>query len=233
MSRRINRLAALMALILVGNPALPSADELRYGCSKPPLEAIFQINGGHYAGSVNCGNLFLQPDIRAAPTVRWRRANPAKLYVLMMLDFDGNANGSWPDPVPPGNNSPVRHWVVGNIPGDLLSVGGYKESDSTTRMKQIQILQPYRAPHIPMVSDRYGIYLFEQAGIIDFAPMSGAITNFDYSAFCNRYNLTEPKVSNYFVAIYASKSPFSGKPFSGNDVSTTWHRDYGKGRLLP
>lgn len=36
----------------------------------------------------------------------------------MMIDPDGNANGSWPDLVPPGKNSPVRHWIVGNIPGD-------------------------------------------------------------------------------------------------------------------
>jgi phosphatidylethanolamine-binding protein (PEBP) family uncharacterized protein len=233
MNKRQNRLAALRALAPGAKPVLLSAAELKYECSEPPLEATFRITGDHYAGSVNCGNLFLQPDIPLAPAIRWRAARPAKFYTLMMVDLDGNANGCWPEPVPPGENSPVRHWVVGNIPGSLLRGPGYKESESRSLAKPIEVLQQYRAPHIPMVSDRYGIYLFEQKDIINFGSLSGPITNFDYSAFRRTYNLGEPKASNFFVAIYISESPFSGKPFRGNDVSATWHRDYGKGRLAP
>ena len=149
----------------------------------------------------------------------------------MLLDFDGDANGSWPDPVASGENSPVRHWIVGNIPGDTLIGGGYVESEGQSANKEISVLQPYRAPHIPVVSDRYGFYLFEPPKRIDFAPLSGPITNFDYSTFRDTYHLGDVKASNYFVTIYTSASPFSGKPFRGNDVSKIWHQGYGKGKL--
>lgn len=232
----MNKLLTFLALAvcaLLVNSGLVSAAELTYRCSDPPLEVTFPVEGSHYSGTVNCGSLFLQSDIPTAPTVRWKHADPAKLYTLMMLDFDGNANGSWPDPVPPGKNSPVRHWISGNIPGALLRTKGYVESEHGAEIKSIQVLQPYRAPHIPMVSDRYAIYLFEQTRKIDFAPLSGTITNFDDSAFRNTYQLGETKAANFFVAIYISESPFSGKAFHGNDVSKTWHQDYGKGKLAP
>jgi len=151
----------------------------------------------------------------------------------MMLDLDGNANGSWPDPVAAGENAPVRHWIAGNIPSDLLRGTGYVESGSDSAIKKMSVLQPYRAPHIPVVSDRYGIYLFEQTKRINFAALSGPITNFDYSTFLDTYQLGDPKASNFFVAIYMSESPFSGKPFHGNDVSGVWHQGYGKGNLAP
>jgi len=197
------------------------------------MEVTFAARDLHYSGAVGCGNLFLQSDIPVAPVVRWRGANVTKLYTLMMLDFDGNANGSWPDPVPSGENSTVRHWIVGNIPGDLLRGTGYVESGNDSGIDKTSVLQPYRAPHIPVVSDRYGIYLFEQTKRIDFAAVSGPITNFDYSTFLGTYKLGDPKASNYFVAIYTSESPFSGKPFHGNDVSGVWHQGYGKGKLAP
>ena len=82
-----------------------------------------------------------------------------------------------------------------------------------------------------MISDRYGLYLFEQAKEIDFAPVIGPITNFDFKKFLRTYQLESPAASNFFVAIYTSESPFSAKPFHGNDVSQTWHKDYGKGQL--
>lgn len=231
MSKLISVLAILAVVTAFGSPRLAFATELTYRCSEPPLEVTFAIEGGHYSGAVHCGNLFLQSDIPTAPVIRWKGADPAKLYTLMMLDFDGNANGSWPDPVPSGENSPVRHWIAGNIPGALLRTSGYVESEHSAAIKPIQVLQSYRAPHIPMVSDRYAIYLFEQTRKIAFAPLSGTITNFDDSAFRDTYHLGESKASNFFVAIYISESPFSGKAFHGNDVSKTWHQDYGKGKL--
>jgi phosphatidylethanolamine-binding protein (PEBP) family uncharacterized protein len=226
-------LAALIFCTLVGSPRLVVAAELNYNCSEPPLEVTFVVVGGYYKGSVSCGNLFLQSDIPTAPIVRWKGADGSKLYTLMLLDFDGNANGSWPDPVASGENSPVRHWIVGNIPGDTLRGGGYVESEGQSGSKGITVLQPYRAPHIPVVSDRYGFYLFEQTKRIDFAPLSGPIINFDDSTFRDTYHLGDVRASNYFVTIYTSESPFSGKPFHGNDVSKTWHQDYGKGKLTP
>jgi phosphatidylethanolamine-binding protein (PEBP) family uncharacterized protein len=233
MNKTLQLFVALSVCAMLGSHQIAHAGELKYSCSEPRLEVTYAIVGGHYNGMVNCGNLFLQPDIPTAPVVRWKQADPTKLYALMMLDFDGNANGSWPDPVPSGNNSPVRHWIVGNIPGALLSTSGYAESASDSENKAVSVLQPYRAPHIPMVSDRYGIYLFEQTKRLDFAELSGSITNFDEANFRDTYHLGAPKASNFFVAICVSESPFSGKPFQGNDVSATWHHDYGKGKLTP
>jgi phosphatidylethanolamine-binding protein (PEBP) family uncharacterized protein len=235
-SKMKKRLLLIVALVLCspfGTSHLVVADELKYGCSEPPLEVTFEILGDHYKGTVTCGNLLLEPDIPTAPIIRSKNADTSKLYTLMMLDFDGNANGSWPDPVPSGNNSPVRHWIVGNIPGELLRTKGYVESVGEPTDKTITVLQSYRAPHIPMVSDRYGIYLFAQDKRIEFAPVTGPITNFDQSTFRTSYHLGRPDSSNFFVAIYTSESPFSGKPFHGNDVAKSWHQDLGKGKLTP
>jgi phosphatidylethanolamine-binding protein (PEBP) family uncharacterized protein len=225
------RTGALILCSLFGVTGFLSAKELAYECTDPPLEATFAVAGGHYSGVVTAGNLFLQPDISDAPVVRWKKAAAGKFYTLMMLDFDGNANGSWPDPVPSGENSPVRHWIVGNIPGDILHGAGYVETEKNPTNGKPTILQSYRAPHIPMVSDRYGIYLFEQVKETEFAPVTGPITNFDFKKFLQTYQLENPVASNFFVAIYTSESPFSGKPFHGNDVSKTWHKDHGKGQL--
>jgi phosphatidylethanolamine-binding protein (PEBP) family uncharacterized protein len=233
MNKTLQLFAALSLCAMLGSYKIAHAGELKYSCSKPPLEVTYTIEGGHYNGMVNCGNLFLQPDIPTAPVVRWKDADRTKLYTLMMLDFDGNANGPWPDPVPSGNNSPVRHWIVGNIPGILLRTSGYAESARDSENEAVSVLQAYRAPHIPMVSDRYGIYLFEQTKRLDFAALSGPITNFDDTQFRNTYHLGAPSASNFFVAVYVSESPFSGKRFQGNDVSKTWHRDDGKGKLTP
>jgi hypothetical protein len=132
-----------------------------------------------------------------------------------------------------GENSPVRHWIVGNLPGDLLRSTGYREAEDPSQSKIVSILQSYRVPHVPVVSDRYGLYLFQQEKEIQFAAVPDPITNFAYATFLERYRLGKPEASNYFVAIYTSESPFSGKPFHGNDVSGAWHRDYGKGKLPP
>jgi phosphatidylethanolamine-binding protein (PEBP) family uncharacterized protein len=225
-------LAALIG-VMVATPDLASAKELNYGCSVPPLEVTFKIVGGHYSGAVNCGNLFLQSDIPVAPLVRWKSANARKLYTLMMLDFDGNANGSWPDLVSSGQNAPVRHWIVGNISGEVLRRSGYLESESPASSKTVSVVQPYRSPHIPIVSDRYGVYVFQQEQEIPFAALPDSITNFDHAAFLEKYHLGAPKASNLFVAIFTSESPFSGKAFHGNDVSGVWHQGYGKGKLAP
>jgi Ni,Fe-hydrogenase III small subunit len=83
-----------------------------------------------------------------------------------------------------------------------------------------------------MVSDRYGLYLFEQPKEIEFAGVTGPITNYDFAKFLKTYQLADPAASNFFVAIYTSESPFSGKAFQGNDVSKSWHKDYGKGQLI-
>ncbi len=225
-----------------------AAGELSYSCSDPPLFAEFEVAGAHYSGRVNCGNLFLQEDIPDAPVVKWKGAQKGELYTLMMLDFDGNACGSYPDAVPEGENSPVRHWIVGNIPGELLADAGYVEAAHNGRKKdpakndpaekdpaykEITVVQPYRSPHIPVVSDRYGLYLFKQFGRISFQDLNGPITNFNHREFIEKYKLGEALASNYFVAVYTSESPFSGKTFHGNELDKVWHKNMGKGKLRP
>jgi hypothetical protein len=128
---------------------------------------------------------------------------------------------------------PVRHWIVGNIPGDLLRGSGYLESGTSANSKTISVVQPYRYPHIPVVSDRYAVYVFQQQEKTDFAALPDAITNFDAAAFLEKYRLGVPKAANVFVAIFTSESPFSGRAFHGNDVSGTWHQGYGQGKLTP
>lgn len=209
--------------------AKPEKTELLYFVSNPPLEVQFALK--HYSGRVQGGNLFLQEDIPTPPVIRWTQARASKLYTLLMIDMDGNASGSWPDPVPPGSNAPIRHWVVGNIPGALLRSSGYEESkiygDSAP-----SVLQHYRAPHIPVVSDRYGLYLFEQHKRVSFERLTGDITNFDYAGFRTQYQLDKTVASNYFVTVYVSNTPFSGQQFKGHDVTRIWHRDLGRGTLV-
>lgn len=205
---------------------------LIYEVSEPPLEITFAVEGRRYSGIVHPGCLLLQTDISNAPLVRWSLAEIGTFYTLFMVDYDGNATGSWPDAVPSGVNSPVRHWIVGNLPGELLRTTGYAEPPTEPApADQPTVLQPYRAPHIPMVSDRYAVYLFPQSGPLEFVEVTCSITNFDHTAFLEKYGLTTPVAANYFVAVYTSESPFSGKPFHGNDVGATWHRDLGKGVL--
>lgn len=210
-----------------------NAPDLTYEASDPPLEVTFAVMGGHYCGTVHPGCLFLQPDISEAPVVRWKNAEAGGFYTLLMIDFDGNAQGSWPDAVTSGRNSPVRHWIVGNLPGDQLRTPGYVESLAAKRDDRPAILQAYRPPHIPMVSDRYAVYLFRQSGPIEYADLPSPITNFDHAAFLKKYHLGTPVASNWFVAVYTSESPFSGRPFHGNDVDATWHKDLGQGALRP
>jgi urea transport system substrate-binding protein len=243
---------ALVTIKSLGEIEPETFSDLSYVSSAAPLEVTFKIAGGHYNGAVTGGNLFLQTDIPEAPLVRFSQAKPGKLYTLMMLDFDGDALGSWPDKVPPGKNSPVRHWIVGNIPGELLSGRGYSEDQQapptaaeladqpgaatgaaggSVSPTGVTVLQAYRYPHIPIVSDRYGVYLFAQEKRIQFDSLPDPITNFDYRDFLSRYHLLDPIASNWFVAVYTSEQPFSGKVFHGNDVSATWHQDLEKGDL--
>jgi hypothetical protein len=74
--------------------------------------------------------------------------------------------------------------------------------------------------------------LFEQAKEIDFAALSGPITNCDYLTFLDTYQLGDPQASNFFVAIYTSESPFSGKPFHGTISPESGIGAMARGNLL-
>ena len=180
------------------------------------------------------------------------QAKPGQLYTLMMLDFDGDALGSWPDKVPPGKNSPVRHWIVGNIPGELLSGRGLFGSSASAadrgrlgrsagRRKRGR--RRFGSARWPNCRARPCILIFRlsltaivstffsKRNIYNQNAVSDPITNFDYRASSVRYHLCDPIASNWFVAVYTSEQPFSGKAFHGNDVSATWRQDLEKGDL--
>ncbi len=70
-------------------------------------------------------------------------------------------------------------------------------------------------------------------GLTEFAEIPGPITNFDCATFLNKYDLRAPVAANWFVAIYTSESPFSGKPFHGNDVPAIWRKDLDQAALRP
>src|SRR5271156_5643594 len=93
MNKPLRLFAGLSLCAMFGSHQAAHAGELKYRCSAPPLEVTYAVEGDHYNGIVNCGNLFLQPDIPTAPVVRWKAADATKLYTLMMLDFDGNEIG--------------------------------------------------------------------------------------------------------------------------------------------
>ena len=107
----------LLLLALWSRPYTAATPQ--YECSRPLLGVTFNVTGGRYSGAVACGSLLLATDIPQAPVVQLAPGSAREhgggddaLFALIMVDFDGNANGSWPDAVPPGANSPVRHWVV-------------------------------------------------------------------------------------------------------------------------
>ena len=86
-----------------------------------------------------CGNLFLEADIgggkNVAPTVVFPYAKPDRYYTIMMVDPDADIDGSFPDATAPGSHAPVRHWVVGNIPGANLQVGDLTKNVTVSPFK--------------------------------------------------------------------------------------------------
>ena len=126
---------------------------------------------------------------------------------------------------------------VGNIPAAVLGPDGpgYIEDGNGSSNCGATVLEAYRYPHIPLVSDRYGLFLFQQPdGATTFQPLPSSILNFDVTGFIDQYGLKGPVATNFFVAVYVSVSPFTGTLYSGNaDVPDVWHSGIGTGNLVP
>merc|ERR1712083_809386 len=90
--------------------------------------------------------------------------------------------------------SPIRHWMVGNVPGSVLRVGG--------NISSATIIQPFHGPHPPQGSDphRYGQFIFKQAHMdIKFAD-PGSRTNWNYTSYLAKYNIRpEDKLSSNYL----------------------------------
>lgn len=222
------RESALTETTLAAGPTLCGATcpwdtaALPITCTDPKLNASFP-RIVHYSGVVDCGNLFLDVDLGSAktyqadlaPWIHYAKADPSKLYTIIMFDPDANMNGSWPV-VPAGNLGPIRHWVVGNIAGKDVAAGfegGYDFKSAT-------VVTPFAAPAPPIGSHRYGIFLFEQADKtpIKFPTLNNQIGqkgterfNWDVSSFVSTYNLGTPIASNWFIAM-ASPTGYTSYP---------------------
>ena len=180
-------------------------DKVPFACDTGGRDvfAVVYTQITHYSGAAACGNLFLEKDIgggiNTAPYVEYAKAQPGKLYALLMVDPDADLpnSTSFPDAPAAGLHAPVRHWVVGNIEGAALMKGD---------LTQALTVSPFHGPSPPWGSHRYGQFLFEQKqGRIDFAvyPSSASIVQWDYSAFIANYSLGVPVASNWHVTMHS------------------------------
>ena len=103
------RNALLCAAAVVSN----SVDAF-FDCTSPPLEVRFD----EPIGSLACGtHLYkLNSSLANGPHITYSGADPAKGYVLMMIDPDAPSRAQPTD-------APIRHWLVVNIPGAALRAG--------------------------------------------------------------------------------------------------------------
>jgi hypothetical protein len=195
-------------VLLGGAPA--AALETALSCSNPPLSVEYTIP--FYSGTVLCGNLLLESDIGGThpwipPKVTLPEAKDDALYTLMYIDpyVDVPNNGSWPTCGSScvGSKAPARHWLVGNIPGKDLQVGG-SLSDATTVSK-------FKGPSPPWGSHPYGQFLYEQPSKqpIDFPtlPSPTGIYNWDVVGFVSKYGLGHPVATNWHVTQHADPRP--------------------------
>lgn len=162
----------------------------------------------HYTSQANCGNLILESDLHiltvdggyTIPEITYKPGYYQNLYTFMMIDPDANDDCSWPDCGEPGDHAPVRHYLLGNIPGEYLSIGG----GSSVIEDNSELLTPFKAPTPGGGSHRYGLFLFLQPGgrtPIEFAPLNNSvIIQWDYADFIDSYDLSEPIASNWFIA---------------------------------
>ena len=148
------------------------------------------------SGSVACGNLFLEGDIgggkKVPPAVVFQEAKADSYYTLLMVDPDADMNGSFPEATAPGAHAPVRHWVVGNIKGSELATGD---------LSKALTISPFVGPSPPAGSHRYGQFVFEQPGKLQFDvyPANASIVQWDYAKFITTYGLGQPVASNWHV----------------------------------
>lgn len=193
----------LLLLCLIFLAASCSDAELDYNCTDVPLRVQYQ-GIKHYNGDVQCGSLLLKGDVHVPPKIWFPQASNSTYYTVVMIDPDVG-HGYWPDNGTFGHwPAPIRHWVVGNVRGEELRKGNL---DSGV------VLWPYSSPRIDDEgSHRYGFFLFEQPGHIEYKPMRDSPVEWNYAEFLQNYSVPITKAaSNYMILMY------DGTP----DVNTT------------
>jgi hypothetical protein len=96
-----------------------------FTCTSPPLEVRFD----EPLGLLACGTHLhkLNSSLANGPRITHSGADPAKGYVLMMIDPDAPRRAE-------PTSAPIRHWLVVNIPGAALRAGS---SHSAARARKL------------------------------------------------------------------------------------------------
>lgn len=123
----------------------------------------------------------------ATPVIKYAGANASAFYTVVMIDPDA------PNATVPAYRE-VRHFLVGNVNGSLLSQG-LSWQDST-------ILSDFVNPAPPEGSGyhRYVQLAFLQPGgkYINFDAVDPSIVHFNTTAFAVKYKMGVPVGCNYF-----------------------------------
>ncbi|XP_075063205.1 phosphatidylethanolamine-binding protein 4 [Mixophyes fleayi] len=122
------------------------------------------------------------------PVIRFSKAQPDKVYILMMVDPDA------PSRIDP-RYMYWRHWLVADIQGQDLLNG---------KSLRGRILSGYSAPSPPANtgSHRYQIWLYMQhpGSSPSLLPTEKSLGNWDRDAFALRFRLGDPVVTTQFMA---------------------------------
>jgi hypothetical protein len=171
---------------------------LDFNCTlASPLDVLFASP----VGAVHCGTPVTgcpTAVVQTEPRVTLSTAEAASGYVVMMLD----------------GQSSNRHWMLGNVPGTLLSAGFANENISGhPAAPHLSILSPYWGPH--STTNVYAQFIFKQPqAVLSFPPYVAGGSNkdrcpvgnancaerhdWDYNSFIERYQLGEKVASNFF-----------------------------------
>ncbi|GAB0097632.1 hypothetical protein DMENIID0001_132940 [Sergentomyia squamirostris] len=155
--------------------------------SAPVLKAQIKYISG---ASVHFGNVLQPIDVRLPPAITWPNKGPTSYYTLVMTDPDA------------GEVSEVKHWIVGNIPGNSVWRG--------------ETIAEYvgSAPPFGTGRHRYIFLVFEQHfGRIQFLEPYSAVLDFSFrpyfsvQQFANKYQLGSPIAGNFFYASWDYSVP--------------------------
>mmetsp|Transcript_28896 Transcript_28896/g.88363 ORF Transcript_28896/g.88363 Transcript_28896/m.88363 type:complete len:310 (+) Transcript_28896:41-970(+) len=180
------------------------APYITYDCC---YEYELEVTFGKY--SVNCGTHVPYSTAHYSkfpPVIKFPEAT-APFYTVGIVDPDAL---SPQDP----NLREVRHYLVGNVPKDVLKYGGeFCEKDKSLLSGLFcdqpftKILSDFQNPAPPPGTGyhRYVALAYEQPGYLDFrltdfffTDDDMSILNFNITAFAEFYHLYGPVASNYF-----------------------------------
>ncbi|XP_018333229.1 phosphatidylethanolamine-binding protein homolog F40A3.3-like [Agrilus planipennis] len=147
--------------------------------------------------SVAEGNVLTPTQVKDQPTVTWQ-ASCDDYYLLCMSDPDS------PTPKEPIFGE-IKHWLVGNIPGNDLSKG--------------DVLAEYFGSGPKEGLHRYIFLLYKQPSKIDFMEKRVSRTSregrikFSIRNFAKQYNLGDPVAGNFYQAEWDEYVPILHKQF--------------------